>query len=366
MAPSLVKLAAQALPLASRGIYTGFTTTALIPWYENAGSGVDWSSNVHVSVRMGSTSGTSYRPIVDTGTQGMVWSAIDMDYDFNIPCADQGSWGWEFLSSSKILYEGCWVTRDFFFNVGSATNPVVKARVPVLAKIYNSTCPTFDKASTTGLCPDTSVPRAANVSGTRMMGIGWGREYDGQPQGTPDKNPLRHIISIGSTTVDTTNYSEGYIIDKYGLQVGLTESNTASMSFYALENHPTIAGEYREARACISIDGATCSPGTAVLDTGIAQSYMRMPSGTVMNRDAAHHLLDNSVVSIRFGVPPPGTPVATESFTVGTPSTPNVNPEYVSAVINGEPTYVNTGRRVYRAFITAFDGKNARYGFKSA
>ncbi|KAK0701898.1 hypothetical protein B0T26DRAFT_629023, partial [Lasiosphaeria miniovina] len=344
-----------------------YTTTALIPFYEDTtGSGVDWSTNVHVTVRMGSTMGHSYRPIVDTGTQGMVFSAPEMDYDFNTPCEDQGTPGWQFLSSSNLLYEGCWVPRDFYFNVGDPANPVVKASVPILAMMYKSECPTFDIASTTGHCPNASVPRIANATGTRMMGVGWGRQYDGLPQGTPDKNPLRNIVSVGTQSMDpATAYSAGYVLDSHGLRVGLTDANTAGISWYALEAHASIPGEYREARACIAVDGATpCVPGHAVVDTGIGQSYLRMPAGTALRfvSGRSGRLVDTSAVRIDFGAPG-STAVATESFTLGSPGSPDVNPDYVSAVFRDPAlTYINTGRHAYRAFVTAFDGRNGRYG----
>ncbi|KAK0643796.1 hypothetical protein B0T16DRAFT_416638 [Cercophora newfieldiana] len=159
-------------------------------------------------------------------------------------------------------------------------------------------------------------------------------------------------------------FRSGYIVDKFGVTVGLTEENTAGMKFYGLLPHPTVKGDFQGARACVSVDGAPCVEGTALLDTGLSVSFLSMPKGTVMKRGEDDHLLDGSVVSIRFGEPD-ATAVATEKFTVGRPVMPDVNPDNVTAVIR-DPTFVNTGRKVYREWVTAFDGVVGRYGFRAA
>ena len=88
---------------------------------------------------------------------------------------------------------------------------------------------------------------------------------------------LRNVRGIG--VLDMRRFWNGFVIDRYGLRVGLTEGN-----------------------------------------------------------------MEGSVVSIGFRESGT-TAVARDEYTVGTPATSEVNPEYVSAVIK-DPTYVNTERRI--------------------
>jgi hypothetical protein len=81
--------------------------------------------------------------------------------------------------------------------------------------------------------------------GIRTIGIGFGRCNDGQSKGTPDKNPLLqvHITAIMRPKIsDSSKYRPGHIINKQGIDLGLTDTNTESMKFTALI--PGIAGEH--------------------------------------------------------------------------------------------------------------------------
>ncbi|KAK3393887.1 hypothetical protein B0H63DRAFT_531803 [Podospora didyma] len=131
MTPGLGKLVTAALPLAARGPYSSFSTTALIPWNERT---IDWSSNVHVQIKVGAlgSSGKSYIPIVDTGANG-------------------GTKGWEFLSWSKVPYEGCRIPQIVYFNYqASSPNPAVKTNVPILAATHRIVCETMGPKNVAG------------------------------------------------------------------------------------------------------------------------------------------------------------------------------------------------------------------------
>jgi hypothetical protein len=72
-------------------------------------------------------------------------------------------------------------------------------------------------------------------AGIQVMGVGFGREADGQPQGTPDKNPFLNLVSIdGKPASENRSLRNGYIINKDGIKIGLTERNTAGMKFAKL------------------------------------------------------------------------------------------------------------------------------------
>lgn len=100
--------------LAQRGMYDGYTTSALIPFLEAGDPGAPFTDPVHVALRLSDVSSKEFKPVVDTGTCGFVISAADIP-DWREDEATFDSLGWEFLSSSKRLYNGHWIKRNIFF-----------------------------------------------------------------------------------------------------------------------------------------------------------------------------------------------------------------------------------------------------------
>ncbi|KAK0717582.1 hypothetical protein B0T26DRAFT_675864 [Lasiosphaeria miniovina] len=364
MVSNFAKLfAAAGVPLAAASRYTNFTTSAMIPWAGADSSGVDWESPVYLSFRVGSPSGRRFTPLADTGSQGIVLPAKYVGYDFNRGCAEQGGQpGDEYLSSSRVYYEGCWVSRTLFFNADARNHtlhPVVETHATLLAMVDCSRCLDYD-ATRTPHCLDKRDTRI-NSTGVAMLGIGFGRESSAASQATPDKNPLRNVAAIAGLPVSNTSFNAGYVLDSRGAALGLTDANTAGAAFYALQPvpYPGVA-DWMGPRACIVVNDTTPACGNALLDTGLNQSYVSLPNGTLPKPIAK--LPDGSRVQIAFGEP--GLPpVAVEEFVVGTPSVPNVNPWHVSVALR-TPTFVNTGRFFYRGFSVVFDDVHGCFGLK--
>ncbi|KAK3367722.1 hypothetical protein B0H63DRAFT_85473 [Podospora didyma] len=381
MLSSLVTLlaAATAFPgLAAVSRYTGFTTSALIPWLHTGPDGtVDWELPVHLAFRvhiLGTETGHIFRPLADTGSQGVVLPAKLIDYDFNVSCEDQGGKkGWEYLSSSHRFYEGCWVPRDVSFNAQDDDRnlAVVTAHVNILAMVNTSICANYS-ATHDPPCLDTHRNITSNSTTVAMLGIGFGRESsDSASQVTRDKNPLRNITSIrlhDNTELDMAKFSAGYVISNRGIQVGLTDANTGPHTkFYQLQPMQNVS-DWQGAQACITVDDVPTACGTALLDTGLVQSYLSLPPGTVglhTVKTAKNQTLlrDGSRVKIVFGEPN-GTVAATESFVVGAVSRKSITPAWVAVSLKS-PTFVNTGRFFYRGFEVAFDDANGYFGLKS-
>jgi hypothetical protein len=99
--------------------------------------------------------------------------------------------GSSFLSSSKRLWVGHWVPLTVTF-LDQNDKPVATSFVPVLGVEQEVICPSYVQGTT---CPDQPLQQA--TGDIIYMGVGFAREHDHQPQGTPDKNPLLNLTSIG-------------------------------------------------------------------------------------------------------------------------------------------------------------------------
>src|ERR1700761_7454858 len=88
----------------------------------------------------------THNPPMDTGSTGLAISAIDLGY------TDEGQLqeyekGTEYLSSSRVYYEGYWVPTKVTFVDGN-----VSAEVKILAVTLSGICSKFN--NTTGTCDE--------------------------------------------------------------------------------------------------------------------------------------------------------------------------------------------------------------------
>ncbi|KAH6666315.1 hypothetical protein B0J14DRAFT_604624 [Halenospora varia] len=274
-------------------LHTSLTTSELIPFLPptttTTTTTYDFSTIPKVKVWFSSpttpsTFTRSYEFDVDTGTCGILIGSSAMQSWNETDCIGIMGEAYQYLSSSHILYTGCWVDRNVWFNrLDTGTgNQKVQARVPILVVTKEITCP----GSRIGIdgynCPSPSSV-IMNPDPPRMMGIGFGRTADGQPEGTPDKNPLLNVVAIRDAAVDVSTgygtYHPGYIISKEGLQVGLTASNYDSAGFGSREGAlslsvSTCAGsstpahlcQRNELAGCLSVDNvpSPCLPVTVL------------------------------------------------------------------------------------------------------
>ncbi len=84
--------------------------------------------------------------------------------------------------------------------------------MPILAVTRKYVCENYDLAAAGPSCLGTPESTTHNPSGIRIMRLGFGRTHDGQPQGTPDKNPLLHVVKIASRTQLTPPVRTGYLL----------------------------------------------------------------------------------------------------------------------------------------------------------
>lgn len=389
--------------LARAGVYDLYTTTGLIPFLEADEPGLGFGENVHVRAYFGNPAifGTRSLPLyVDTGSCGVILSARDLPGWTGMPPVGAQP-GWHYLSSSKTLYNGWWIPTDLFFidNPANTTTDLpgyIRTRSPVLAVTTSFTCRDYDLTTHGPSCLGSPVTTTPDPPGIRIMGLGFGREHDGQPQGTPDKNPLLHVASIASRTqplppVQTGTFWPGYVLGKAGIAVGLTASNTASMTFARLDPAGSATAQHwtdldtvswPELAACLKITAPGVSPGAAtpcedgnaVLDLGIGTGFVRVQHDDIndplpRSEDEAKLLHTGTHVQVRFGPAVPGAPSA--HFVVGMSAAGDprpVTPESVRAVYaatgGGRGTFINTSRYIFRKYIVAFDPVLGRMGFR--
>lgn len=361
--------------LAQRGIYDGYTTSALIPFLETEDNSVPFTNRPYVAVRFSNPSSRELTPIVSTGTCGLLVSAADIP-DWREEEATFDSLGWEFLASSKRLYSGHWIKRDIYFNAGSSAHPLIKSQVPVLAVTNLTICDGYDVAVDKAKCPIIPAPPVTHMPrGIGLLGIGFGRVAAGQPQGTPDKNPVLNIVDIvGGATTSLASLWPGYIISKAGITIGLTDSNMAGMEYALLPPRTkTPSGDVTTARhpfdwaelpGCVSVDGAsTCTNCTLLLDTTVDQAYVTVPLSVTLHRHPDSFILvSGSDVDITFGQPG----ILSKSFVVGTGVSTGVTPREVFGYrTSRRAPHVNTGRHIYRAFEVGFDAVRGQLGFRA-
>lgn len=199
-------------------------------------------------------------------------------------------------------------------------------------------------------------------SGIRIMGVGWARQGDGMPQGGGDKNPFLDIVSISGQEVSESSFRAGYVITKKGIQIGLTGENMKGMRMLGLDKISGMKYDWGAIPACISIDDQACVNGTALLDTGLENSYITVPSSTSFTTvENSTSLINGSVVKIDFG-----NGVAVDEFVVGKDIEDGTTPTKVSMTRSDiRVPFVNTGRHVYRAWDVAFDAVGGRVGFRA-
>ncbi|WP_052518942.1 hypothetical protein [Archangium violaceum] len=346
--------------------YARYTTTQLLP-YENARSNVPPFTEA-LKFQF-SVDGKPYLVTMDTGTTGIMLSARSLP-NYSPEGAARYPQGWEFLSSSKILWVGHWVPKEVTFT-GAGGVPVT-AQVPVLAIEQEVVCPDYkkdDKAT----CPGKPLGTASDK--IAYMGVGFGREHDGQPQGTPDKNPFLNITKINGKPVTRDTMRDGYLITPEGVHVGLTAANTSGFVFTQLggTKYSKDPRDWPEASICVAVGASPCVPGAVLVDTGIPQMYLTVTSQVNVQTKLAPDLsvkgkkvpvlVDGSQVTVRF--PDNEAPVASYTFTVGDTAQANpLAPAQVITTANGKTVFVNTGRHFLRGFNVLFDAEGGLFGLK--
>lgn len=303
--------------------------------------------------------GKRFQVTMDTGSTGILLSSSVIP-GYTADSAAKYPRGYEYLSSSDRLYLGHWFPTSVTFV--DSTRGTVTAHVKVLAVDSSGVC--------AGYTGNGTCHRLVRDTGVVMyMGVGFGREYNGQPQGTPDKNAFLNVAEIDDVTVAPGTLRNGYVITKTGVQLGLTPANTAGFAYVKLSPASTLLHDWAQAPMCVEINGSRCLPGAVLFDTGIPQMYATvapLPVDTV--RVHFPHTSPNLVtafapgtrVTVRF--PDAANPVAWYGFTVS--GTGNPLAPAMPIVAHDSATFVNTGLHFYRGFQVLYDADGGWLGLR--
>ncbi|KXH48068.1 hypothetical protein CNYM01_10077 [Colletotrichum nymphaeae SA-01] len=313
---------------------------------------------------------------MDTGSTGLMIGAGVLGFDEKTDF-DKSQPGNEFLSSSNRLWQGYWIEANITFparNDELTASEEVVASVPIMVVTEASICKAWNKQGSCTEAQKSNITMYPND--IHYMGVGFGRWSSEQPDAIPSKVTLINIVSIGGQPVDDMH--QGYIIGKDGVEVGLTSENTEGFCKTKLGLTPGSKAErdWYMVDMAISINDSPYDHGSALLDTGIAQSFIRV------NKDVSSHVKNVTSKFIKTKPPPQvaakGTvvvvhipneknPIATYNVTAQGAGKPNPATMQPAGYILEEPTpskpiYINTGRMFYNGFDVLYDSDCGWFG----
>ncbi|KAF1829677.1 hypothetical protein BDW02DRAFT_137008 [Decorospora gaudefroyi] len=344
-----------------------YTDTIHIPFIYNF-------STKHVPQVMCTVEGVDIEMPIDTGSTGTLIGAPILP---NIP-PTAGTPAHHFFTSSKILYVGRLVDLSIDF-IGKGAS-YATAVVPVLIVDKSWRCAWYDPSKHTFTCPpgpDGEEAGERDTSNITYMGVGFGRNgpRDGKPYATPKVNPFLNVEAIDGERLSNTAMRVGYIISTKGIHLGLTSSNTRSFTFTDLEpglTHDMDPRDWAMANMCFSINGRGRNCGTALVDTGIAQMYIRaegdvsIPTVIIPNPNpngyAAMVKRVKPGTNVTIGFPSLKGTAMSYSFVVG--DNTSIEPSFVCPQRADHPPFVNTGRNLLFGYSMAFDAVGGRFGFR--
>ncbi|KAH6622162.1 hypothetical protein C7974DRAFT_464522 [Boeremia exigua] len=285
-----------------------------------------------------------------------------------------------FFTSSKILYVGRLVDLPIAFHGESGSHAV--AEVPVLLVDKSWTCPWYKPSTPAGRfeCPKGPNGEDAVVRDTSKityMGVGFGRNgpKDGMPYASPGVNPFLNVVSINGRAVSPRSMRTGYEISSRGVHLGLTEAVIKGFSFTRLEpglTHDEDSRDWAMVKMCFSIDGEGSHCGPGLVDTGIAQMYIRAEEGCSIPKVMIRNPNPNGTAKMVKRVKPGtkfaiGFPALNESvmaYTLVVGEGSQIEPSYVFPEASLRPPFVNTGRNLLWGYSIAFDAVDGRFGFR--
>jgi hypothetical protein len=314
--------------------YTRFHESVFLRYLNADGTQLDGTP--HIGLSFG---GPVLRATLDSGSTGIVVAAN------SIPGLDQltslGDGRLTYSSSGRVMI-GQWVQTPVSI-VGADGTQVQTEPMPVLAATN------VDCLQNARDCTPSDDPRHI-----AMVGIGFAREHDRQPDSTPEKNPLLRTVSGGN------DIRHGYILTSEGVHVGLTAANTeGKFDFVKLERQQDLR-DWSAVPACISFNGqmpAAC--GTMLVDTGVSSMFMTVPPAQAAG--ATDALPPGTHVSVSVGTPASNAELY--SFDAGDGNSP-LAPDSIHLRVSKERVFVNTSYHLLNGFDFLYDADGGYAGFR--
>ena len=319
--------------------------------YNNAARNADLAASPSVKLGFRGLSGGNFTPAsaaftMDTGSTGILASP---DNYMPQPGDQALGAGVVTYSSSGRQNNGTRYLTEVEIKAADGT-VMAMARVPVL-HVTSITCIRGARE-----CTPTSNP-----TGLAMMGVGFAREADLQLDGTPEKNPFINITQIRTAAglaAVPAGFTNGYVVGRGGVTLGLTAADTAGAAFVKLLPDANIAREWQAAPGGVTVNGVSGS-GASLVDTGVNKMFLAPPAGTGLV------VAQPVPAGTRIGISLPGTGVdgfATYAFTWGGEATALTPADLI--IPHGTTPFVNTGRYVLNSFDVIFDSANGYIGYR--
>ncbi|KAF2715348.1 hypothetical protein K504DRAFT_24980 [Pleomassaria siparia CBS 279.74] len=329
----------------------------------------------HVPMVHATISGIDFELPMDTGSTGVMIGAPRLPHI----SPDEGIPAYEYLSSSRILYSGRLVDQNITFHGADGTYAM--AAVPILVVDRSMVCPWYKPGVDGFECPHIPgrpYPEPRDVSHITYMGVGFGRNRleDKKLKALPRGNPFLNVASINGVALPSGSLRAGYTISTLGVHLGLTRDNTIGFLFTDLERGATSdARDWAMMKTCFRINGQGNNCGSALIDTGIPQMYIRtdvgvdLPNVTVRNPNResetewVKRVKPGTDITIGFPTLEGSEHVVGYSFKVDQ-GLSVMEPAYVVPEAQAPPPYVNTGRNFLFSLSVAFDAEGGRFGLK--
>lgn len=344
-----------------------FDQARFIPFTPWAAGQAPFEGPPTVSLRLDGPLGAHAPPpvVMDTGSTGVVISAADLP-GWSADKVAAYPRGWEFLSSSKRLWVGRWVPTSVAF-VDAAGAELARSEVPILVVDTELNCPGYDVKTSPGTC---AAPKAtiSMPKGIAYMGVGFGREGNGQTQGTPDKNPLLNLAAIDGRPIAPATNRRGYVVTRDGVHVGLTPANTGGFRFAKLgKQGPNGPLDWPQAPMRVAAGSLPAQPGALLIDTGIPTMYLGVADPAALKTQTQTNANDKAQSKVlapgqTVTITVPTQPVTTLAFTTGQGDA--IAPTQVLVNSPMPTAFVNTGRHALRGFDVLFDADGGWFGLR--
>ncbi len=354
-------------------LYEGYHEWFDVPYAAQVAFG---SPGLPAGLRMNATiAGKTISFQIDTGSRGIAVSRNLLPPDFS----RKGRSGHIFYWSSGIRLNGKWIATEVTLpdaiHRPSGISTPAKATLPILV-VDTVTCVAAPPGKVfPNHCSDAGVTKPATSN--MMMGVGFDRTGHGD---TPNTNRWNQQFNpfLNLDAMREGSMRAGYILTPQGVRLGLTTMNTSnsetsgqSVSNYAfqkliptgLKQVPGSPPDWQSPTGFISLNGSAYPVGQAVVDTGIDNMLLTLPTypsfGTLSAGLVNVSLLNsNGHVGYSFNISDVSDPLTPASVTWSPLQSGRWSENRMSRA------FVNTGVRALNAFNFLYDGTDGYIGLQ--
>ncbi|MBN8874769.1 MAG: Hint domain-containing protein [Rhodospirillales bacterium] len=356
-------------------LYDGSDESYFLP-YSSSSFGSATAIDPRINVSIGDT---IFSAPLDTGSRG---ASIPQASVPDITQGPDDPSGYLFYWSSGRQIQGYWHMMTVGFPDATGTNTgsvAASATIPVLIVQQIVDLP-GDWPNGTRTQAETIIPQA----GTSFLnfGIGFDRTGDGDlPENDSYNQNYNPFLNLQQMTAG--GMVAGYVLTQNGVQLGLTAANTAptaddGQSPFAYQKLlPTpfaqVAGsppDWQVGTGSVVLNGSTFATGQAVLDLGIGNALLSLPSPpapvtpnatTLLNSGSLVVNLLNSFFQVGYGFEVGGaSPMVPQNITWSAIQPGN---QAFSENVD-QTTFFNTGRNALNGFNYLYDARNGYIGLQ--